>query len=100
VVASHRCRPLPGVVLDGDSGYAWPSWREALADAFGGVDRAYERRRQVVQAAYDAGLTFRQIGNAVGVSAATVHRIIGKQRGKSDDLLDAPAFQREQEESE
>ena len=92
-------RQLPGtsLVTEDDSGYAWPTWREALTDAFEGVDRAYERRRQIVQAAYDAGLSFRAIGAAVGMSASAIHKIIGRQRGSvgrqrgSDAILDAPA---------
>jgi hypothetical protein len=94
--ATHQCVPLPGPVHIGDSGYVWPTWREALVDAHDGVDRAYERRREVFQAAYDAGLTMRDIGGAVGMSAANVNKIIGRQRGKNAAvLLDAPAFQPE-----
>lgn len=70
-----------------------PTWREAIVDAHQGIEHAYERRRRVFQAAYDAGLTFRQIGGAAGVSAATIYKIIGSQRGAPDTLLDRPAFQ-------
>lgn len=97
---SHRCAAmqeamehLPGPVpVDGHEDRR-PTWREALIDAHVGVDHAYERRKRVLQAAYDAGLTIRQIGGAIGMSAGNVNKIIGKQRGKPDALLDAPAFQ-------
>lgn len=85
---------LPGPVPhDRADGYVWPTWREALVDACAGVTIAYDRRRRVIQSAYDAGLTFRQIANAVGMSPAAVHKIIGRQRGVPDALLDTPAFQ-------
>lgn len=72
-------------------GFAFMTWRDALVDAFEGVDRAYERRQQMVQAAYDAGVSFRAIGEAVGRSAGSVHKIIGAQGGKSaDEILDSP----------
>lgn len=74
-------------------GFAFLTWRDALVDAFEGVDRAYERRQQMVQAAYDAGVSFRAIGEAVGRSAGSVHKIIGAQGGKSaDEILDSPVF--------
>jgi hypothetical protein len=83
--------PLPGPVPDDQNPkWAWPTWREALIDAFEGVGAAYDRRRRIAQAAFDAGLTFRQIGEAVGMSAAGVQKIIGRQRNGD---LDAPAFQ-------
>ena len=72
-------------------GFAFMTWRDALVDAFEGVDRAYERRQQIVQAGYDAGVSFRAIGEAVGRSAGSVHKIIGAQGGKSaDEILDSP----------
>lgn len=86
-------KKLPGPVpVEGMPNHVWPTWREALVDAFESVPRAYERRRSVVQAAYDAGLTFRQIAEATGVTAAAVHKIIGNQsKEKSDGLMDEMA---------
>lgn len=86
---------LPGPVpVDGmEDKFIWPTWREAILDAKVGVETAYERRRRVFQAAYDAGLSFRQIAKAAGLTAPAIHKIIGKQRSKPDELLDAPAFQ-------
>lgn len=82
--------PIPCDGGPGEQGYAWPTWREALADAQKGIDNAYERRKRVFQAAYDAGLTLAEIGEVVGLSAAGVHKIVGRQRGGVN--LDAPAF--------
>lgn len=94
---THR-EARPGAVDTGPvphdqaDGYAFPTWRSALADAARGVETAYDRRRRVFQAAYDAGLTLGQIAEAVGLTAAGVHKIIGRQRSAS---LDSPAFQNE-----
>ena len=81
----------PLVPVEGRPDYVWPSWREALVDAWQGVPNAYDRRKRVVQAAYDTGLSFRQIADAVGANPATVHKIIGRQRGRDDSALDEPA---------
>jgi DNA-directed RNA polymerase specialized sigma24 family protein len=90
---------LPGeldsgpVPVDGLPDHAWPSWREALTDAQAGIENAYDRRRRVFQAAFDAGLTLAEIAGVVGLSAQGVHKIIGKQRGPGDgSLLDSPAL--------
>jgi hypothetical protein len=82
-----------GPIPTDDTGYVWPSWRQALVAADTGVAEAYERRRRMMQAAYDAGLSFRDIAGAVGKSPATIHKIIGKQRAGDDAarILDAPA---------
>lgn len=95
---THR-EARPGAVDTGpvpddrtDGAYAFPTWRSALADAQKSIEHVYDRRRRIFQAAYDAGLTLGQIGEAVGLTAAGVHKIIGRQRGAS---LDAPAFQDE-----
>lgn len=53
------------------------TWRERITEAARGVDAAYATRRDVFQQASDAGLSLRQIGSAAGLSAATVHKIIG-----------------------
>jgi DNA-directed RNA polymerase specialized sigma24 family protein len=98
----HRCAAmqeamerLPGPVpVDGqEDRLVWPTWREAILDAKTGVETAYDRRRRVFQAAFDAGLSLRQIAGAAGMTAAGVHNVIGKQRGKADAVLDEPSFQ-------
>lgn len=70
-----------------------PTWREALLAAFAGVDTAYARRAEVVKAAHDAGLSLRAIADVVGISAAGVHRIVGKMGSQPNAaaLLDTPA---------
>ena len=67
------------------------TWREALNAAQRGIDEAHERRAEVFRAAHDAGLSLRQIADAVGSSAPTVQRIIGPSggNGRNDALLDA-----------
>lgn len=87
---------LPGPVpVDGmEKTHVWPSWREAILNAKLGVETAYDRRRRVFQAAFNAGLTFRQIADAAGLSPAGVQKIIGKQRSAE---LDTPAFTEEGE---
>lgn len=86
---------LPGPVpVDGAEGkLVWPTWREALIDAHVGVESAYRQRQRIFQAAYDAGLTLRQIATAVELTPAGIHKIIGKQRGAPDALLDELALQ-------
>lgn len=74
------------------NGYVWPTWRDALLDAHSGINRARERRREVFQAAFDAGLSCRQIADAVGLTPQGVHKVIGVQ-GAGPGALDAPAFQ-------
>jgi hypothetical protein len=91
MAALSSAERLPGPVPDGDTGYVWPTWREALVDAQAGIASAKERRQSVFQAAFDAGLTLAQIDAAVGLTAPGVHKIIGKQKGAT--TLDAPAFQ-------
>lgn len=80
-----------GPVPDDRTGgaYVFPTWRSALADAQRGIDHAYDRRRRIFQSAYDAGLTLGQIAEAVGLTAAGVHKIIGRQRSAN---LDDRAF--------
>lgn len=60
------------------------TWREVLTYAWSG---GRESRRAVTQAAYDAGLTFRQIAEAAGVQTSTVYALIGRQgqRASLDD---------------
>jgi transposase len=67
------------------------TWRQALRDAHEGVAQAKETRRRVFEAAHEAGLSMRAISGAVGLSAATVHRIIGLEpEPDAEDLLDSP----------
>jgi hypothetical protein len=69
-----------------------PTWREALIEAQAGIADAYERRRLVVQAAHDAGLSMRRIGAVLEMSAATVSRMVESgMRGRLESKLDAPA---------
>jgi hypothetical protein len=91
-VMRHHCAAMQMVEHERAPGYVFPTWREALTSAYNGVDEAYERRKRMTQAAYDAGLSFRAIADAVGKTPATIHKIIGRQRGKdSDSILDSPA---------
>jgi hypothetical protein len=66
------------------------TWREALKEAQAGIGKAEERRSEVFRAANDAGLSLRQIAGVVGVSAATVSRIIDRPDDERGDILDAP----------
>lgn len=68
-------------------GYVFPTWRAALADAQAQIGNAYEQRRRTFRAASDARLSYREIAEATGLSAAAVGKIIG--RGKT--TLDSPA---------
>ena len=67
--------------------YVFLSWGDALANAHSRIADAYAHRKRWFQAAFDAGLTCKQIGEATGLSPAAVHKIIGKQRSRS---LDSP----------
>jgi hypothetical protein len=64
---------------DDASGYVFPTWRDYLKDAHEGVSWAYERRRRAFSAAHGAGLSYREIGEATGLSAAAVGKALGKQ---------------------
>jgi DNA-directed RNA polymerase specialized sigma24 family protein len=72
----------------GKTGYVFPTWRAALGDAHARIADAYETRARMFKAAHDAGLSYREIGEATGLSAAAVGKIIGKQ-GRA--TLDSPA---------
>jgi transposase len=69
------------------------TWREVIEDAFAGVDRAVERRRRVLTAALDAGMSLRTVADASPVSFNTIYRMVGKRgmgsRGR--ELLDSTA---------
>ena len=67
------------------------SWRAALANVHGRIEDAYGLRRVWFQHAFDAGFTCAQIGEATGLSAAAVHKIIGTQRKRDLDSPVAPA---------
>lgn len=67
------------------------SWRAALANVHGRIEDAYSLRRVWFQHAFDAGFTCAQIGEAAGLSAAAVHKIIGTQRKRDLDSSVVPA---------
>lgn len=70
------------------SRYFFPTWRAAIDDAQKQIEWAYERRRRLFMAAHEAGLSFREIGEAAGMTAAGVHKIVGaKQRATLDSLV-------------
>jgi hypothetical protein len=66
-----------------ERGYRMPTWRDAIEQSQRQITHAYDRRKGIFQQAYRAGLTMRQIGEAAGMSAAGVQKIIGRQRGGS-----------------
>lgn len=68
------------------SGYVFPTWRAALSDAQVRIADAYEKRRRLFVKASEAGLSYREIGEATGLSAAGVGKIIGRDR----TTLDSP----------
>lgn len=80
--------PIPGPADPQlpDAPYVFPTWRAAIADAQARIADAYAKRRLQFRAAHDAGLSYREIGEAAGLSAAAVGKIIG--RGKAS--LDSP----------
>lgn len=78
---------VQGGPLIGHGKFVYPSWREALIHAHGGIERAHEQRRRTFAAAHDAGLSFTEIADVVGLSAAGVHKIVGKKSA----TLDSPA---------
>lgn len=64
------------------------TWRKVIGDAWALSHPATRNyRRAVTQAAWDAGLTFRQIAEAAGVQTSTVYALIGRQgqRASLDD---------------
>jgi DNA-directed RNA polymerase specialized sigma24 family protein len=69
----------------GKPGYIFPTWRAALADAQARIAGAYEARQRLVRAASDAGLSYREIGEAIGLSAAAVGKIVNRSRATLDD---------------
>jgi DNA-directed RNA polymerase specialized sigma24 family protein len=84
----RNAREIPGPVdLDPSRpfGYVFPTWREALADAQAQIATAYERRAAMFRRAHEAGLSLREIGEATGLSAMGVHKIVGKQNRVSLD---------------
>lgn len=76
---------------DGSHGYVFPTWEVALKEAFAGVQHAYDRRKRIVIAAHDAGLSYHTIAGAVGMSVAGVHKIAGGPRPSQEELLKARA---------
>ncbi len=74
------------------------TWGEALFDAHdavrwahGLVGEAERRRGAVIAGALDAGLSTRQIGGLLGVSASTVLRWGGVSAPRQKVSLDAPS---------
>lgn len=65
--------------------YVFPTWRDALADAQAGIASAYGHRERIFRAAHEAGLSYREIGEATGLSAAAAWKVLGKRRRASLD---------------
>jgi len=63
-----------------------PTWRSVLKDSQERIAAAYDWRRRTFRAAHDAGLSYREISEAAGISPTAVGKIIG--RGKA--TLDSP----------
>lgn len=78
--ASRFPFPAPLDPEQGQTGYVFPTWRAALGDAHARIADAYEKRARMFRAAHNAGLSYREIGEATGLSAAAVGKILGKQR--------------------
>jgi hypothetical protein len=76
-----------------ERGYAFPTWEQALKDAFDGIERAYEHRRRTIVAAHQAGLSYHTIARAVGKSPAMVHKAAGGKGNAvgQEELLRSPA---------
>jgi DNA-directed RNA polymerase specialized sigma24 family protein len=86
-VSAQGAEPRALPPADDDSGYIFPTWRVYLLDAHDRVAAAYERRRRAFTAAHDAGLSYREIGEATGLTAAGAHKVVGS---KSPVGLDDP----------
>lgn len=80
--------PVPPLLPGNNADYVFPTWRSALAEAQAQIANAYEQRQCWFKAAHDAGLSYRQIGEATGLSAAAVGKIIGRPQTTT---LDSPA---------
>lgn len=68
------------------------TWRERIRAAADGVDTAYAFRCAEFTRAHDAGLSMRQIAEAAGLTASSVHKIIGNRgsnRVSLDEVVDA-----------
>lgn len=77
---------------DDPNGMCFMSWRDALQSAHRGIQVAQEHRQRVFRAAQAAGLSQRQIAEAVGISAAGVNRIVvPKKRASLDDRAPFPS---------
>ncbi len=66
------------------------TWRDELADAQAGIQRAHDHRQAVFRAAQNEGLTLRAIASVTGVSFNTVKRIIdgdGSSPGRDPEYL-------------
>lgn len=80
-----RTFPIPGPSdpqrppAEDPFGYVFPTWRAALGEAHGRIAAAYDYRARLFRKAHEAGLSYREIGEATGLSAAAVGKILGKQ---------------------
>lgn len=64
--------------------YVFPTWRAALEDSQKRIGDAYAQRARMFRAASDAGLSYRDIGEAAGLSPSRVCTIIGRERATLD----------------
>lgn len=81
----------PPLIAHSDGDYVFPTWRAALADSQSRIADAYAQRARVFRRASDAGISYRDIGEATGLSAAAVGKIIGRERQTLDSIVLAPA---------
>jgi predicted XRE-type DNA-binding protein len=81
-VARPGCIPVP---KRPGPGYVFGSWRDALADAQAQIGSAYSYRQRLVRKASEAGLSYREIAEALGLSPAGVSKIMDRKRASLDD---------------
>jgi DNA-directed RNA polymerase specialized sigma24 family protein len=77
-----------GIPVPGAPNYVFATWRAALQSAQDGIESAYAYRRRLVRQASDAGLSYREIGEGLGLSSAAVGKIMGRSRAGLDDPID------------
>lgn len=81
--------PDPAASISGTSTEpAISTWRDSIANAQAGIAAAREHRYRTFRAAAAAGLTRREIGEAAGLSIASIQKIVGKDERVT---LDSPA---------
>lgn len=86
-VSGHGNGEQPPILGLSDADYVFPTWRAALADAQARIGDAYAARARLFRAASEAGLSYREIGEATGLSAAAVGKIIGRKRASLDSSV-------------